>query len=83
MLATHCTVRQSANSAYSQRKQCARSREVDVERDRRTVSLGPEQDTRRMRLLPVYEHQKLSKNNLWAIIRSKVRDLLEVQQSAD
>ena len=41
---------------------------------------GPGQDVRRMQLLPVYEehHDKLGKNDLWDIIRSKVRrDLLE------
>ena len=42
---------------------------------------GPEQDARPMRLLPVYEHHKLGTDNLWATVRSKVRDLLEAQQS--
>jgi len=36
-----------------------------------------------MQLQPVYEHDKLGKGNLWAAIRSQVRDLLEAQQSAD
>jgi hypothetical protein len=40
---------------------------------------GSHQEVRRMQLLPVYEHQKFSKDNLWATIRSKVRDLLEVR----
>ena len=44
---------------------------------------GPEQDARLMRLRPVYEHHKLGKDDLWATIRSKVRDLLEAQGSAD
>jgi hypothetical protein len=48
-----------------------------------TAPSGPEQDPRLMRLLPVYEHYKLGKDNLWAAIRSKVRDLLEAQQSAN
>ena len=48
-----------------------------------TAPSGGEQDLRHMQLLPVYEHQKLSKDNLWATIRSKARDLLKVQQSAD
>jgi hypothetical protein len=48
-----------------------------------TPPSGPGQDLRLMRLLPVYEHPKLGKDNLWATIRSKVRDLLEAQQSAD
>jgi hypothetical protein len=44
-----------------------------------------EQYPRLMRLRPVYEHHKLGKDDLWpgATIRSKVRDLLEPQQSAD
>ncbi|OJA16892.1 hypothetical protein AZE42_13336, partial [Rhizopogon vesiculosus] len=42
---------------------------------------GPEQDCRLMQLLPVYEHHKLSKDNLWATIRSKVRDLLEARNA--
>ena len=33
---------------------------------------GPEQDLRPMQLLPVYEHHKLGKDDLWATIRSKV-----------
>lgn len=33
---------------------------------------GPAQDARLMRLLPVYEHPKLGKGDLWATIRSKV-----------
>ena len=44
---------------------------------------GPEEYARSMRLLPVYEHQELSKDNLWATIRSKVCDLFEVEQSVD
>ena len=48
-----------------------------------TAPSGPEQDPRLMRLRPVYEHHKLGKDDLWATIRSKVRDLLEAQQSAD
>jgi hypothetical protein len=38
---------------------------------------GPEQDTRAMQLLGVYDHNKLSKNKLWATVREKVSDLLE------
>ena len=41
------------------------------------------QDVRRMQLLPVYKHDELGKDDLWATIRSKVRNLLEAQQSAD
>ena len=48
-----------------------------------TAPSGPEQDLRLMRLRPVYEHQKIGKDNVWATIRSKVRDFLETQQSAD
>jgi hypothetical protein len=48
-----------------------------------TAPSGPEQDLRLMRLLPVYEHHKLGKDDLWATIRTKVRDLLEAEQSAD
>ncbi|GBE88767.1 hypothetical protein SCP_1401720 [Sparassis crispa] len=44
-----------------------------------TVPSGPEQDPRLMRLLPVYEHHKLGKDNLWATIRSKVVELLDQQ----
>jgi hypothetical protein len=36
-----------------------------------------------MQLLPVYEHHKLGKDNLWATIRSKVRDFHEARQPAD
>jgi hypothetical protein len=46
-----------------------------------TAPSGPEQDLRLMWLRPVYEHHKLGKDDLWATIRSKVRDLLEAQQS--
>ncbi|CAE6413398.1 unnamed protein product [Rhizoctonia solani] len=38
---------------------------------------GSHQRFRRMRLLPVYEHQKLSQDNRWATIRSKVVELLD------
>jgi hypothetical protein len=48
-----------------------------------TAPSGPEQDPRLMWLRPVYEHHKLGKDDLWATIRSKVRDLLDAQQSAD
>ena len=48
-----------------------------------TAPSGPEYDARLMRLRPVYEHHKLGKDDLWANIRSKVRDLLEAQQFAD
>jgi hypothetical protein len=48
-----------------------------------TAPSDPEQDLRRMRLQPVYEHHKLGKEDVWATIRSKVRDLLETQQSVD
>ena len=44
---------------------------------------GPEEYARSMRLLPVYEHQELSKDNLWDTICSKVCDLFEVEQSVD
>ena len=50
-----------------------------------TAPSGREQDCRFMRLLPVYEHHKLGKDDLWATTRSKFRDLLELEapQSAD
>jgi hypothetical protein len=48
-----------------------------------TAPSGREQDCRFMRLVAVYEHHKLGKDDLWATTRSKVRDLLEAQQSAD
>ncbi|KIM43489.1 hypothetical protein M413DRAFT_25852 [Hebeloma cylindrosporum] len=35
------------------------------------VPQGPAQDVRCMQLLPVYEHQQLGKDDLWAVIRSK------------
>ena len=41
------------------------------------------QDRRVMWLRPVYEHHQLGKDDLWAHIRYKVRDLLKAQQSAD
>jgi len=44
-----------------------------------TVPSGPEQDPRCMQLRPVYEHHKLSKDDLWATIRSKVCNFLEAQ----
>ena len=43
---------------------------------------GQGNDPRAMQLQPVYEHHKLGKNDLWAIIRSQVRDVLEMQQFA-
>ncbi|EKM56437.1 uncharacterized protein PHACADRAFT_118113 [Phanerochaete carnosa HHB-10118-sp] len=43
------------------------------------VPSGPEPYCRPMRLLPVYEHHKLGKDNLWATIRSKVVELLDQQ----
>ena len=42
-------------------------------------TVRPEQNPRYMQLRPVYEHHKLGKDDLWATIRSMVRDLLEVQ----
>jgi hypothetical protein len=48
-----------------------------------TAPLWPEQDVHLMRLLPVYEHHKLGKDNLWATIHCKVHDLLKAQQSVD
>ena len=47
-----------------------------------TPPSGQGYDPRGMRLQPVYEHDKLGKGDLWATIRSQVRDLLKVQQSA-
>ncbi|KZT25325.1 hypothetical protein NEOLEDRAFT_1065378, partial [Neolentinus lepideus HHB14362 ss-1] len=44
------------------------------------MSSGPEQEPRRMWLPPVYEHQKLSKDNLWAAICSNVLELLDQQK---
>jgi hypothetical protein len=41
------------------------------------------QDACIMQLLPVYKHDELGKDDLWATIRSKVCNLLEAQQSAD
>ena len=40
---------------------------------------GPEQDSHVMRLQPVFEHDKLGKDDLWVTIRYRVRDVLEVQ----
>jgi hypothetical protein len=34
---------------------------------------GPEQDARIMQLLPIYYHDKLGKDNLWATVRDEVR----------
>ncbi|KIM81198.1 hypothetical protein PILCRDRAFT_821650 [Piloderma croceum F 1598] len=42
-----------------------------------TAPSGPEQDPRLMWLRPVYEHQKLGKDDLWATIRFKVVQLLD------
>jgi hypothetical protein len=53
---------------------------IRMSKDVFTAPSKPE--PRLVRLLPVYEHH-LGKDDLWATIRSKVRDLLEVQQSAD
>ena len=41
--------------------------------------LGPEHwhGPRVMQLLGVHDHDKLGQENLWAVIREKVRDLLE------
>lgn len=48
-----------------------------------TAPSGPGKDRRIMYLRPVYEHPVLAKDNLWANIRYKVRDLLKAQQIAD
>ena len=41
-----------------------------------TPPAGPDYNLRVMQLLPVYEHSKLSQDNLWNTIRGEVRDLL-------
>lgn len=41
-----------------------------------TPPTGPEYNLRAMQLLPVYEHDQLSKDNLWNTIREEVRDFL-------
>ena len=41
------------------------------------LPFGPEQDPRIMQLLPVYYHDKLGQDKLWAIIRDEVHDLLK------
>ncbi|KAJ3495418.1 hypothetical protein NLJ89_g10627 [Agrocybe chaxingu] len=38
---------------------------------------GPSQDLRKMQLLTVHGHGKLGQNNLWAVIRDKVHNLLK------
>lgn len=48
-----------------------------------TIPPGPWQVARPMRLLPVYEHPKLGKDDVWANIRSKVCDPFEAQQCAN
>ena len=45
--------------------------------DKFTPPEGPDNNPRTMRLLDVKDHAKLANNNLWDIIRDKVRDLLE------
>jgi hypothetical protein len=42
-----------------------------------TLPFGPEQDPRIMQLLPIYYHDKLGQDKLWATICDEVRDLLE------
>jgi ubiquitin len=42
-----------------------------------TPPTGPENDPRPIRLLQVEDHAQLGKDNLWATVRDKVRDLLE------
>ncbi|KAM5542184.1 hypothetical protein V8D89_004057 [Ganoderma adspersum] len=42
-----------------------------------TAPSDPLQEPRLVQLLPVYEHDKLDKNDLWAAIRSKVVGLLD------
>lgn len=44
---------------------------------------GPEHDPRVMKVLPVNEHRKLGKDDLWATIRSGVRGLLGTHHSTD
>ena len=44
---------------------------------------GPEAYCRLMQLRPVYEHPKLGTDNLWDLIRSEVRDLVNTQGSVD
>ena len=42
-----------------------------------TPPTGPENDARVIKLLPVYDHDKLGRDKLWETVRDKVRDLLE------
>ncbi|KAG8771551.1 hypothetical protein FRC19_003842 [Serendipita sp. 401] len=42
-----------------------------------TPPSGPEQHPRLMKLLPVYEHNELGRDDLWTTIRSKVVELLD------
>ena len=44
---------------------------------------GPEAYRRLMQLRPVYEHPKLGTDNLWDLVRSEVRDLVNTQGSVD
>ena len=48
-----------------------------------TPPTGPEHDPRVVQLLPVYFHEKLGKNNLWAAILKEVCDLIGAYYSAD
>jgi hypothetical protein len=48
-----------------------------------TAPSGSGRDRRVMWLRPVYEHDQLGKDDLWANIRYEVRDLLKAQQFAD
>lgn len=47
-------------------------------KDTFTPPAGPENDPRPIRLLQVDDHAQLGRENLWATVRDKVRDLLEV-----
>ncbi|KAF8273832.1 hypothetical protein EI94DRAFT_1769038 [Lactarius quietus] len=49
-------------------------------RDSFTPPSGPGQDTRVMQLLPVYHHDKLGQDNLWAAIRDEVVKLLDKRE---
>ena len=43
---------------------------------------GPEHNCRLIQAISVENHPQLGEGNIWPTIRSKVRDLLEMQQSA-
>jgi hypothetical protein len=44
---------------------------------------GPDTHRRLMTLKPVFEHDQLGQNDLWATVCSQMRDLLDTQRSVD